>query len=484
MDATSQTNLLYTLILGIFLYEFLFVWSFLPVATFSRLFGKKRKLLKDGLPGISIIVPAFNEENTILDSIESLNALAYPNYEVIVVNDGSCDQTLTKLVSTLDAQPTLAKRTCSLSHTGVNQTFRSKLYPNILIIDKQKSGKGKADALNIGIGYSQKTLICTVDADSVLDKNALNHLVQPFLQDDKTIAAGGAVRAGNGSSLVELQNHRPKIMRSLLTTLQSLEYLKMSFVDRVALRYFNSIYIIAGAFGLFDRNAIIEVNGYSDKTLAEDIDLTLRLHQLFREKGQAYKITHVPEACCWTEVPYNLNLLYKQRARWQGGFVQAARDNFSHLFKNKMGPLGFFLIPFSIMTIFEPLVVCFNLFLLYSLFKNFALSEAFTALIIGQSLGATAGIIGLTIGQSHLQKKSILQSVITITSWIIFGRFYDTICLFFRTIGTYKGLRGTMTWGEMARSGFEKRRISLPSAATAASIVPRQTKKLSSATYN
>ena len=451
-------TLLYSVIL---LIECLNIGLFTPVAIYERFKNRwsKRKAVaitaEEREYGVSVIVPAYNEEATIIDTVRALEAQNYNTLQIIVVNDASNDLTLDLLMEEFKLTPSEVKPAFSLSATQVNGIYASPNLTTLTVIDKMKSGKGKADALNVGLGFAEHELVCTVDADSLLDPDALNLITKPFQKHPEQVVVGGTVRVGNGSRLHELRDHRPRFNWNPFVLFQSLEYLKMSYIDRVVLSTFNGIYLVAGAFGVFKKDVLKEVGGYRHDSLAEDLDLTIRIHRHFIEKDEAYRISHVPNATCWTEAPYNWTQLLRQRVRWQGGFVKTIFENKDMIFNKKYGLLGCLILPIHALMIAEVFFVLAAFYALFLASQIYPWDRVVFGVFIGHFIGNLVYITSVLLGESHLKKTHIFQSAGRVLVWFFFGRIYDLICLGFRLIGTCMQFTGKLTWGEMKRAGFQ-----------------------------
>ena len=271
---------------------------------------------------ISIIVPAHNEEITVVDTVRSLLALDYRSYEIIVVDDGSSDATSEVLAEAFDMhvvhRPIRRRIECRREEC-VYET-RAQKVPVTLI--RKKNG-GKADALNMGINASTFPYFICMDADSVLQYDSLRRIAQPVLEDGKVVAVGGIVRISND---VELENGRVKryrLPRSILAFMQVLEYDRSFLASRILFDRFNGSLIISGAFGLFKKDTVIAVGGYDNKTMGEDMELVVKLHEYCTINGIDYAIRYATDAICWTQVPERLRDLCKQRKRWYLGLFQS-----------------------------------------------------------------------------------------------------------------------------------------------------------------
>ena len=271
---------------------------------------------------ISIIVPAHNEEITVVDTVRSLLALDYRSYEIIVVDDGSSDATSEVLAEAFDMhvvhRPIRRRIECRREEC-VYETSAQKV-PLTLI---RKENGGKADALNMGINASTFPYFICMDADSVLQYDSLRRIAQPVLEDGKVVAVGGIVRISND---VELENGRVKryrLPRSILAFMQVLEYDRSFLASRILFDRFNGSLIISGAFGLFKKDMVIAAGGYDNKTMGEDMELVVKLHEYCTINGIDYAIRYATDAICWTQVPERLRDLCKQRKRWHLGLFQS-----------------------------------------------------------------------------------------------------------------------------------------------------------------
>jgi cellulose synthase/poly-beta-1,6-N-acetylglucosamine synthase-like glycosyltransferase len=298
------------------------------------------------MPAISIIAPAHNEELSIVQSTRSMLQLEYPEHEVIIVNDGSTDRTLQLLTEEFHLYKSSRQPLHNFVTGPVNAVYESQNL-RLLVIDKD--GGGKSDSLNAAINYASTPLVAPVDSDSLLESNSLLLVVRPFLEDETTIAVGGIIRVVNGCRVEEGAVTKVGAPRTLLTKFQAVEYLRAFLGGRVALSYMNSLLLISGAFGLFRRDSVIEAGGFEPGSLAEDLELVIRLHGVSREKKRPYKIVFVPTPVCWTEVPDSLKNLKIQRRRWQRGGLESMWKHRAMLFNPKFGIVGCFGMPYLLL---------------------------------------------------------------------------------------------------------------------------------------
>ena len=303
--------------------------------------------LSELMPPVTVIIPAYNEEKTIVQSVKSVLQLEYPSFDVIVVNDGSEDETASRLKNHFEMKPTTVDPREDLPSEPIDSIQRSYSKRNLTLVDKENGGK--ADALNAGINLAQTPYVCCIDADSILDRNCLRALIRPLLFDEKTVAAGGTVRVANGCEVKEGFISEINLPDSLLALFQVVEYLRAFLVGRVGWDPVNGLMVISGAFGLFKRSTVVEVGGYRTDTVGEDMELIVRMHRKLSQWGRDYSIRYIPDPVCWTGVPEDLGSLRSQRTRWQEGLLQSIAKNISLLFKPGSGWAGWVAFPYAIL---------------------------------------------------------------------------------------------------------------------------------------
>lgn len=294
---------------------------------------------------LSIIVPAYNEEETIVPSLKSLLALNYPEFEVIVVNDGSKDSTLKRLQEEFRLVSIDRPLAIKLKHQPIEGVYVSLDYPNMLVLDKKNGGK--ADALNAGINAMRFPLMCCIDADSLLDNDSLLKVVRPFIENREVIATGGVIRVLNGCRVEKGNVAEVKAPKRAIELFQAVEYIRGFLLGRTAWSSLGSLLIISGAFSIFRKDMLIAVGGYRD-TVGEDMDLVLRLHKHCRDNHIRHKIVFVPDPVCWTQVPSDYASLLKQRNRWQRGLIESLWFNRGMFLNPKYGVVGLFAYPYFI----------------------------------------------------------------------------------------------------------------------------------------
>src|SRR2546429_2071125 len=308
-------------------------------------------------PPIAIIAPAHNEEGSIRVAVRNLLELDYPELEVIVVNDGSEDRTLEEMREEVRVPLVRAVYIPEVKSAPVRGLYRSDVDTRLLVVDKEPGGS-KADAVNAGLNAANSPYVCVVDADSILERDALLRIMVPILADPKrVIAVGGIIRVLNGSEIAGGQLQRVRLPRKSIEVIQVIEYLRAFLIGREAWGQGNMLTIISGAFGVFRTDLVRAVGGYRSSAIGEDFDLVARLHRHLLEKGVDYHIHFVPDPMCWTEVPSDLKSLGRQRARWQKGLLNVLWPNRDMLFRPRYGRIGCFAFPYLwLFELFAPVV--------------------------------------------------------------------------------------------------------------------------------
>ena len=295
-------------------------------------------------PPISILVPAYNEEAGIVDSVRSLMALEYPSFEIVVVSDGSSDATIARLVEAFDLEELRRPTPPFVEHEPIRAVYGPRGRLNLLVLDKDNGGK--ADALNAGINFAEYPLVCAIDADSVLEQDALVKAAMPFLDDPVgTVATGGLVRVANGCRIERGRVMEAGLPRTALPMFQVVEYLRAFFGARTGWSAVNGLLIVSGAFGLFRKDAVVAAGGYNTDTVGEDMELIVRLHRTMREQRRPCRVVYVPDPVCWTEAPETARVLRRQRRRWQRGSIETLLMHWRMLGNPRYGAPGMLGLP-------------------------------------------------------------------------------------------------------------------------------------------
>lgn len=296
-------------------------------------------------PPISILVPAHNEEKTIVQSVRALLALRYPKLEVIVVNDGSSDATLEQLIREFGLRRTPRVYWQRLPCKPVRGIYWNPACPRLWVLDKVNGRK--ADAINAGINLVSGPYVSVIDADTVLETNAVLAMMNAILpRPAETVAAGGTVRIANGCEVTDGKVRKVRLPQSALARGQALEYLRAFLFGRMGWSELRSLAIVSGAFGVFRTDALIGVGGFRRETVGEDMDVIVRMHRVLREARRPYRVVFVPDPVCWTECPETLRSLRTQRERWQRGLGETLEHNRSMIANPRYGRIGLLALPY------------------------------------------------------------------------------------------------------------------------------------------
>ena len=443
-------------------YILLFFVSLREVLTFLRrtFFSDYQQILRSDMTlPISMICPAHNEEKTIVDTVRSLQMLNYPEFEIIVVNDGSKDETLSRLLAAYDLRRVDRVYKRSLPTKSVRALYASPLVPNLVVVDKENGGK--ADALNCGINLSRYPLFSSMDADSVIEDDALLKAVKPFMEwPDETVAVGGIVRCANGCTVHEGRVTHIALPGKLLPVFQVVEYLRAFLSGRLGWSALKGLLLISGAFGVYRKSAVIDVGGYDSSTDTEDLELVMALHAVYRERKKPYRIVFVPDPVCWTEVPGNWKMLRRQRNRWHRGMLQSLSRYRRMMFNPRYGIMGMLVLPYFL--IFEtmgpfietlgyisvPLAWALGLLNTKFFLLFFVLAVAFGVFL------SVAAILLEEISYRRYPSWGDLWKLLFCGVFENFG-FRQTLAVF-KIQAFWEYLRGLRRWGKLERVGFVK----------------------------
>jgi cellulose synthase/poly-beta-1,6-N-acetylglucosamine synthase-like glycosyltransferase len=430
--------------------------AFFDLLKFDRRF--RRRGIGDVLSGttfrpISILVPAYNERETVVTNVKSLLDVGYPEFEVIVINDGSTDDTLRRLQQEFSLFPVTDATRQQLPTGTIRGLYRSLDHPNLVVIDKENGGK--SDALNAGINVSNYPLFCSVDADSILNSDALLRIARPFVEDDRIIAAGGIVRVLNGSIVENDRVVKSRAPNKIILLCQTIEYVRGFLTGRTALARLNSLLIISGAFGLFLKQAVIDAGGYNRKTVCEDMELVVRLHRIAREKKKVARAIFVPDPVCWTQVPSDWKSLLRQRDRWQRGLVESIWLHAKMFMNPKYGAVGMIGMPFYVF--FEalgPVIELLGYLLIPILWLVGALDPAFAIMffILAVLYSIMLSLLALIVDDLLFQRYDRSRDLgkLMLSAFVEFIG-YRQILTVRRTIGFFTAIFRRNDWGKIKR---------------------------------
>lgn len=417
-------------------------------------------------PGISIIAPAFNESKTIVDNINALLSIHYSIYEVIVVNDGSKDDTLEKVIKEYELEKVDIALNMELDTKEVRGIYKSrnKAYRLLTVIDKFNGGK--ADSLNAGINLSQYNYFVAIDVDSIIEQDALLKLVKPFLEtsDTKVIATGGAIRIANSCVIENGEIVRVNVPDNLIARFQVVEYTRAFLMGRIAWSRLNSLLLVSGALGLFDKEIAINCGGYFPHTVGEDMELIVRMRRYMYDRKIKHAVRYIPDPLCWTEVPSSLKVLGRQRNRWTRGTMDTLWIHRKLLLNPKYGRLG--LVGYPFWMLFEwmaPLIEFLGLlyFLFLILFSAVNLYFFGFLLLFAYLFAVAFCFYALLYDEFTYHKYDRISQIYKLLLLALFEPFsYHLFNVYWSVRGNIAYFKGEKTWGHMERTGFKENKKS------------------------
>ena len=409
---------------------------------------------------ISVLMPAHNESAGVVDSVRSVLSLDYPQHEVIVINDGSTDDTLTKLRREfqLERREVVFRKVLPI-RGAIRGIYRSPVAPNLLVIDKEHGGK--SEALNTGLNLSRYPLFCTIDADSLFQENALLRVVRPFLEDpERVVGVGGQVRVANGCRVERGRVVEPRLPTNILAAFQVVEYLRAFVASRLGLSAMNNLLILSGVFSLFRKDVVLEVGGYQSGVITEDMELVLRIHRHMRERRRPYAVTFLPDPICWTEVPETVGALARQRSRWHRGLIHSLWIHRQLVWGKDSGSLRWIGLPYYFFFEFlGPVIEVIGYILIpVAYFLGFLSPIYFWAFLF---LAITSGAF-LSMSAVFLEELSfgLYRSWGDFAQMVAIGVLenfsYRILTLFFRLGALIDMILGRGGWGKQERAGFRR----------------------------
>jgi cellulose synthase/poly-beta-1,6-N-acetylglucosamine synthase-like glycosyltransferase len=406
-----------------------------------------------------MLVPAHNEEATIQQSVRALLTMAYPQLEIVVVDDGSTDQTLPILISSFDLTPTLPIYDARIATKDVRQILRSRQFRNLVVVVKDNGGK--ADSLNAALNISTSELVCALDADTILDPDGLRRLVRPFIRSRHVVAAGATIRVANGCTVKQGRLQSERGPHRALAGIQAVEYLRAFLFGRPGWNRLGGNLLISGAFGLFRRQSLLDTTGYA-KTVGEDMELIIRLRRHAYETGGPGRVEFVPDPVAWTETPTSFKDLGRQRERWQRGFSDSLWRHRHVLFNRRYGALG--LIVFPAFVLFEwlaPIIEALGLLFVVIGLVFGEISGLFAILFFSLAcgVGVLLSMLALMLEELSFRRYGRARDRALLVVWAILENIgYRQLTVAWRLRGVVSYISGKKAWGKMERKGFKAAR--------------------------
>ncbi|MBH0052830.1 glycosyltransferase family 2 protein [Salinibacterium sp. SWN139] len=411
-------------------------------------------------PGISIIVPAHNEESGIVDAVLALRNLRYPLTRIVVVDDGSTDETFQRLKDNFDLRPTSKVLAAAPQHEGKITELWATRSGDLTVVRKE-SVRLRSDAVNAGLRAADQEIVCMIDADSLLERDALLHIVAPFVADPTVLGVGGVIRPANGVTVSRGAVTKVQMPKKWVERIQVVEYLRAFLVGRTGWASIKGLMIISGAFGAFRRDAVLEVGGLDSTSLAEDADLVVAITKKARDEKRPYRIAFVAEPVCWTEVPNTFSALSTQRRRWSQGLGELIAKQRKMILNPRYGVLGMLTLPYFVLfEFYGPIFGVLGAFI--------ALAGAITGLITWQlfalaffvsvGLSLVSSLASVLIEESAYHRYSRLRDVVVLLMTTIVELMgFHLVHTWWRLQGVYRALfKRPSEWGTIERAGFEQ----------------------------
>jgi len=464
---------------GIFLYSTALLLSYVLIALYS--IGETRRYMwKNSFtdyrvlassvhaPSVSILAPAYNEGKTVVENVRSLLSIYYANMEVIIINDGSKDDSLARLINAYDLEkkdffvhqkiPTKAIR-------GIYKS-RNSIYNKLIVVDKENGGK--ADALNVGINVSSNNYLVCIDVDCILEQDALLKMVKPFLEqtDKRVIATGGVVRIANSCIIEDGRLIKVKLAEDYLPRIQILEYIRAFILGRMAWSRMNGLMLISGAFGAFDKEVAIKCGGYNHNTVGEDMELVVRMRRYMEERKEKYVVTYIPDPLCWTEAPASFKILGRQRNRWIRGTYETLMLHKRMFFNPSYGLLGMLSYPYwfffeLVAPIIEFLGIIFFVFFAWFGFIDWDFFLSFLVFIVcfGYLYSSFAILMEVLTFNQYKRRIDVLRLLLT---GMTEPFYYHPFVVWSAIKGYLDLIKKKKGWGEMTRQGFAQKKTAPP----------------------
>ncbi|MES2003685.1 MAG: sulfatase-like hydrolase/transferase [Bacteroidota bacterium] len=475
MNWTDVSGILFNILTyGIFLYSVLLLLSYILIALYS--IGETQKYLHKNsftdyrvlaasphAPTVSILAPAYNEGKTIVENVKSLLSIYYANLEVIIINDGSKDDCLAKLINAYDLEKTEFFVNQQIPTKEIRGIYKSRnsIYHKLIVVDKLNGGK--ADALNVGINVSANQLLVCIDVDCVLEQDALLKMVKPFLEETnkRVIATGGVVRIANSCVIEDGRLIKVRLAEDYLPRIQILEYIRAFILGRMAWSRLNGLMLISGAFGAFDKEIAIRCGGYNHATVGEDMELVVRMRRYMEEQGEEYMVTYIPDPLCWTEAPASYTILGRQRNRWIRGTYETLKFHKIMFFNPRYHLLGMLSYPYWFFFEMCAPVIEFFGFIFFFIFTwtgfldwGFFFSFFLFIVCFGYLYSSFAILMEVITFNQYKRRIDILRLLLT---GLTEPLYYHPFVVWSAIKGYLDLIKKKKGWGEMTRQGFAKK---------------------------
>jgi len=458
IHTTDVVILTYFLALNTF-YAFLLVLAIPEIWEQTRLAEDEdfqRLMQSDALPPITILVPAYNESATIETSVTAILTLEYRNFEVVVVNDGSKDDTMERVRQAFELYEVPRTYAEAIPTQPLRAVYRSRTRTRLLVIDKENGGK--ADSLNAAINASRFPLVIAVDADTLIEPDALLRLTRPFLLGARIAAVGGTIRVANGCVVKDGRVTDARVPRRFLPGIQVVEYLRAFLFGRLGWNRLGGSLVISGAFGLFRKDYLHAIGGYRVSSVVEDLDLVVRLHRYLQLNKIRYEIPFIPDPVAWTEVPESGRILSRQRERWHRGLIAAMWQYKGMLGNPRYGRVGLIAMPFfTFGEMLAPLVevLGYGITVLGLAYGAIDTSFALLFLLVAWGYGMLLSIWAVVLDEVSFRRYGRLGDIVRLLLYAMLETFgYRQRTVWWRLKAFATVWKRRQVWGEMVRKGF------------------------------
>ncbi len=458
---------------GVFIITVLIFSTYLMLTIFSAI-SLRRYLRKNSYvdynsivssplaPSLSVIAPAYNESPTIIDNIRTLLSLYYNNYEVVVVNDGSSDDSLEKMIGHYELEKVNYYFDYRLPCKRIRGVYKSKnrSFKKLTVIDKPNGGK--ADSLNAGLNVIRNDLVVSIDADSIMEPDALLKLAKPFMEakEKRVIGAGGVIRIANSCEISGGHIDKINLPKQFLPRAQVMEYTRAFLMGRMAWSELDGLLLISGALGMFDKEILIKAGGYSTNTVGEDMEMVVRIRRYMVDNGLDYDVVYIPDPLCWTEVPTTVSVLARQRSRWTRGTMETLWTHRKLFFNPKYKKLGMLGYPYWLMfeylaPIVEFLGILWFIFLMITGRLNWPFFLLLTGFVyfFAVSLSIWSVLFEEITFHKYEKRRDVLRLIGTA---FLEPVFYHPMVMLMSIKGNIDKLLKRNSWGKMERKGFTK----------------------------
>ncbi|WP_165784626.1 sulfatase-like hydrolase/transferase [Solitalea longa] len=454
------------LLYAIFLFASYFFIAYCSIAGIKSYLRKRSvtdyRLIatSDMAPRVSILAPAYNEGATIVENVRSLLSIHYNNLELVVINDGSKDDSLQKLIDTYDlykAEHYVQEKIKAKNVRGIYKS-RNPVYHKLIVVDKENGGK--ADALNVGVNVSSNDYILCIDVDCILVQDTLLKIIKPFLESsngERIIASGGAVRIANSCEIENGRLKKVNLPRNFLARIQSLEYIRAFLLGRMAWSHINGLLLVSGAFGIFDKEIVIKCGGYNHNTVGEDMELIVRMRRYMMDRKLPHRVIYIPDPLCWTEAPESYEILGRQRNRWTRGTMEVLWTHRRMFFNHRYGILGLLSLPFWFLyEYFAPILetigwITFGIIAIKGDFLMYYVYLIAFVIFFNFTFSVFAILMEVATFNQYKKPSEVLKLIGTAAAEPFV---YHPFTVWSALKGNIDLIRRKNSWGEMTRKGF------------------------------